>query len=257
MSLRLTDFYPVWLVDLGAAITLAVIVLGIVYRVMQLKRAGVFTILRISAQQLGLPTLIKASVGELFSRVVLSRNVIIDSRWRWTAHYSQFVGFILCAIATTLVYIYYPTAEPRQLTDTPKLVGNVGGILLVLGGIYFLLRLAKWGRRPADKLFTAMLFTAAVTGFGTQFARISGGVSATFLFYTAHLLAVAALLATAPLTRFFHAVQTPFLRLVERLYTIAVMKQGVTVAAGSRTVKEEMLLESLLRKYSGPSSKVL
>ncbi|GBC68825.1 hypothetical protein HRbin01_00510 [archaeon HR01] len=249
MSLRLTDLYPVWLVDLGAVITLLIIALGIAYRIVQLRRAGVFTLLRLSARQIGVSGLLVTSVKEIFSRVALSRDVISGSRWRWAAHYSQFAGFILCAIATTLVYIYYPTAEPREFTSVPKIVGNLGGILLILGGIYFLRKIANRGRGLADVAFTSMLFTAAVTGFATQFSRVSEEATLTFLFYTIHLLSVAVLLATAPLTKFFHAVQTPFLRLVERLSTSAMMKQGA-LAAGSRALKEDILLESVLRKYS-------
>jgi nitrate reductase gamma subunit len=258
MSLRLTDFYPVWFIDLAAAVTLAIIAAGVAYRVRELRRIGVFTLLAEAARRLGPTALASTILSELFSRVVMSRDVITDSKWRWSAHYSQFAGFILCAIATTLVYIYYPTAEPRQFTDIPKIIGNIGGILLVVGGLYFLLRLSKWSRRPVDTVFTALLFTVAVTGFGTQISRVSGDPSVTFWIYTAHLVSVAALLASAPFTRFFHVVQTPLMRLSERLYVLASVKSGaVTVLkqypGGTRSFKEEMMVENLLEKYRGYS----
>ncbi len=254
MSLRLTDFYPVWFIDLAAAVTVVLIAAGIAYRMLELRRIGVFTYMAEAARRLSPTTLATAILSELFSRVVMSRGVITDSRWRWSAHYSQFAGFILCAIATTLVYIYYPTAEPRHFTAIPKIIGNIGGILLLVGGVYFLLRLSKWSRRPVDAVFTTLLFTVTVTGFGTQFARVSGEASVTFWIYTAHLVSVAALLASAPFTRFFHAVQTPLIRLSERLHMLASVKSGALTVLkqypeGTRSFKEAMLVENLLEKY--------
>jgi nitrate reductase gamma subunit len=90
--------------------------------------------------------------------------------------------------------------------------------LLLIGCGYVLLRLIavkefRRNRSVGDLLFFLSLFIVTVTGFTTQYYRLSGDPVMALSNYITHLAANVILLGAAPFTHFFHAISTPFLRI--------------------------------------------
>jgi len=222
MSFPLADFIPVWLVELGGLLILVVIILGSIYRFRRWAKTTPTGMLSDVMRILGPFNLIKVFFSELFHRVMLQRDVILGSRVRWLAHFAIFWGFVGTGIATTMVWLYGIAATARDFSEPAKIIGNIGGFLLLFGGTYVLLRLVfvkeyRRERTLSDALFFIMLYVTTVTGFTTQFLRMADDVQMAYLSYVIHLAAVIVLLGTAPFTHFFHALLTPSLRFLEKL----------------------------------------
>jgi nitrate reductase gamma subunit len=69
--------------------------------------------------------------------------------------------------------------------------------------------------RAGDYVFLVLLALAGTTGFASEFASELNASNIIYAIYVVHLLCCAALLATAPFTKFVHAVGRPLLRLSE------------------------------------------
>lgn len=136
------------------------------------------------------------------------------SRLKRASHLALFWGFAFLGISTTLAFITDPSNTVLSLTDPVKLFGNSGGILVVVGFILmFYVRYREqvpiWRLTRSD-VFMVTLFLTVITGFVTQQAVYSANgsdlVSDTFWL---HMAFVIVLLATAPFTKFFHAISKP------------------------------------------------
>ncbi len=132
---------------------------------------------------------------------------------RRRAHHLVFYGFALCFAATAVATLYHYALDrpaPYGFTTLPKLLGTVGGLMLLAGcvGLFVLHRRRHPQhrldeQRPIDLGFIALLAVTAATGLALAVARGSAAVP---LLLCAHLGAVMALFATLPYGKFAHAV---------------------------------------------------
>ena len=132
---------------------------------------------------------------------------------RRRAHHLTFYGFMLCFAATSLATVYHYVfgwAAPYDLPSVPKLLGAVGGVMLMLGtaGLSHLNRTrhALHGdaqQKPMDLGFIALLFLVSSSGLALWLARSTPALA---LLLCLHLGAVMALFATLPYGKFAHGV---------------------------------------------------
>ncbi len=139
-----------------------------------------------------------------------------DDRWtlaRRRAHHLTFYGFMLCFASTSVATLYHYAfgwAAPYDLPSIPKLLGAVGGVVLLLGTVQLLrLNLARnpaqgdVAQRPMDLGFMALLALTSFTGLALWFARGQAGQAA---WLAVHLGVVMALFVTLPYGKFAHGV---------------------------------------------------
>ncbi|MDY0105957.1 MAG: tricarballylate utilization 4Fe-4S protein TcuB [Giesbergeria sp.] len=132
---------------------------------------------------------------------------------RRRAHHLTFYGFLLCFAATSVGTVYHYVfgwAAPYDLPSLPKLLGAVGGVMLVLGtaGLWHLNRTrhalhGDAAQKTMDLGFIALLFLVSASGLALWLAR---GTPALALLLCLHLGAVMALFATLPYGKFAHGV---------------------------------------------------
>jgi len=128
-------------------------------------------------------------------------------------HHLTFYGFLLCFAATSLATVYHYVfgwAAPYDLPSVPKLLGAVGGVMLMLGtaGLWHLNRTrhALHGdaqQKPMDLGFIALLFLVSSSGLALWLARSTPALA---LLLCLHLGAVMALFATLPYGKFAHGI---------------------------------------------------
>ncbi len=141
------------------------------------------------------------------------------SRPRWSGHLLVFYGFMglffVTGIATILTVLEHlpshPDLYPLGWLHPVKIMGNAAGLAMLAGCAYVI-----WYRVSdpenlgkttyADWFFVIVLLTVAVTGFGTEFIRLTPlPPSLGTPLYLAHLLAVFWLLIFFPFSKFAHA----------------------------------------------------
>lgn len=150
---------------------------------------------------------------------------------KWLAHSLVFWGFLLLSASTTLNYITNPRGGPLALTSPIRILGNLGGLILLGGLVIVIIRISTdQDKREvtfgADYLFIGLLLLATTTGFLTEFAGELDAVPWIFGIYVIHLISSALLLILAPFTRFIHALGRPVIRLAER-YLEALGQEGI------------------------------
>ncbi len=137
-----------------------------------------------------------------------------DDAWtkkRRAFHHATFYGFMLCFAATSVATLYhylFGWVAPYDLPSLPKILGAVGGVLLLIGtaGLYWLnlRRHPQHGdaaQKPMDRGFIALLFFTSLTGLGLWGARGTAFMPATLAL---HLGFVMALFLTLPYGKFAH-----------------------------------------------------
>jgi len=137
-----------------------------------------------------------------------------DDAWtkkRRAFHHATFYGFMLCFAATSVATLYhylFGWVAPYDLPSLPKVLGAVGGVLLLHGtaGLYRLnlRRHPQHGdaaQKPMDRGFIALLFFTSLTGLGLWGARGTALMPATLAL---HLGFVMALFLTLPYGKFAH-----------------------------------------------------
>ncbi len=137
-----------------------------------------------------------------------------DDAWtkkRRAFHHATFYGFMLCFAATSVATLYhylFGWVAPYDLPSLPKILGAVGGVLLLIGtaGLYWLnlRRHPQQGdaaQKPMDRGFIALLFFTSLTGLGLWGARGTAFMPATLAL---HLGFVMALFLTLPYGKFAH-----------------------------------------------------
>lgn len=149
---------------------------------------------------------------------------------RWSLHFLVFYGFLGLMLTTTLDAILNRSATPLPLDSPIKIIGNVSGLLLLLGATPMLFRRnGSQDLHPlsfSDRVFLPVLYLATMTGFVTEGFDYGGIVVAASAFYLAHIAIVTALLVSAPWSRFVHSLQSPYLALHERLRQNLVAKRA-------------------------------
>jgi quinone-modifying oxidoreductase subunit QmoC len=142
------------------------------------------------------------------------------------SHLAIFYGFLGLVAATTGAALYteiFPILgidwQGNELSlpiwDPVKIIGNVGGIALLVG---LAQTLSIWRRRPAadratysDWFFPGLLALTAVTGFLTEMLRFAG-VRMAYPAYAVHLVFVFALFVYFPFSKFAHVMYHPAAR---------------------------------------------
>lgn len=205
------------LIDLGSVVVLLAVVAGALYK---LKGGSAHHFDRWDVlkppTKADVPkgTSLKSFSTVLFRDVFTTKVLDSCSRLKRGAHLAIFWGFVFLGISTTLAFITNPDNRVLPLTNPVKVFGNAGGLLIVVGFVFmFHVRYREhapvWRLTRSD-FFVLTLFLAVVTGFVTQQAVYSAGGSlwVSDAFWV-HMAFVVVLLATAPFTKFFHAVSKP------------------------------------------------
>lgn len=150
----------------------------------------------------------------LLAQVFVSSALGTCDRAKQAAHLLVFWGFVFTGVSTVLAWLTNPQDLVLDLANPVKLFGNAGGILVLVGIVLmFYVRYNEkkgaWHITRGDYFVLALLFTV-VTGFVTQQAVYSyptaDMVAATFW---VHMGLVLLLVATAPFTKFGHALFKP------------------------------------------------
>jgi hypothetical protein len=228
LDLAERDFLPVGLIELAAGVAVLIVVVGVLYKYSIWKRSIPKRLFSDARKQLGAGQLLSLFFSELGNRVVLQKDVITDSRVRRITHMMVFWGFWGLAFATTWTYIFYRDGTPRPLGDIGKLVGNVGGALVITGCTIILLRYALFDKYKKgagfEIAFFSMIYGATITGFASELARLTAGAELLYTIYAIHLVFIIGLLVAAPFTHFFHALLVPFERYVSRVHSAVLAK---------------------------------
>jgi nitrate reductase gamma subunit len=212
------------LIDLGGIVVLALIAVGLVYRVRggSLHHFYRWQLIGPVEKATATSAVVRSFFVVFFREVLTTRVLKTCSKAKRLSHLGLFWGFVFLGVSTILAFVTNPTNLVLPLWNPVKVFGNVGGALVLVGfaGMFYV----RYGehapiwRLTRSDLFLMILFLAVVTGFITQQAVYSAGetvwVSATFWI---HMVFVVGLLATAPFTKFFHAVSKPIALLHEEL----------------------------------------
>ena len=208
-------------IDIGGLIILLLVILGIIYK---LKGGALHHFFhwqptsRTDSSSKVAPSFFTILFREVFAFRVLGTC----SKTKRFSHLAIFWGFVFLGISTTLAFLTNPTNIVLPLYHPVKVFGNVGGALVVAGFVgMFYVRYREersiWHLTRSD-LFLVTLFLTVITGFVTQQTIYSSMgpnlVSSTFWI---HMIFVVMLLATAPFTKFFHAISKPFSLLYEEI----------------------------------------
>jgi quinone-modifying oxidoreductase subunit QmoC len=142
------------------------------------------------------------------------------NKTRLYAHAAIFYGFIMLVMATTGAFVYTVILPflgvewsggdlSLPLWDPVKIIGNVGGILLLSGATYAIYmrltdREAAGSTVYFDWFFIAVLYITALTGFIVQGFRFSGWREIAYSSYLVHLLFVYTLFVYFPFSKFAH-----------------------------------------------------
>lgn len=139
-----------------------------------------------------------------------------DDAWtkqRRAFHHATFYGFMLCFAATSVATLYhylFSWVAPYDLPSLPKVLGAVGGVLLLIGTVGLwrlnLRRHPQHGdaaQKPMDRGFIALLFFTSLTGLALWWARGTAAMPATLAL---HLGFVMAFFLTLPYGKFAHGI---------------------------------------------------
>jgi quinone-modifying oxidoreductase subunit QmoC len=140
------------------------------------------------------------------------------------SHLAMFYGFLGLVAATTGAALYteifpilgiewHHNELSLPIWDPVKIVGNVGGIALLIG-LAQTLTMRRRSPRTAGKssysdwFFSGLLVLTAVSGFLTEILRFAG-VRMAYPAYAVHLVFVFALFVYFPFSKFSHAMYRP------------------------------------------------
>lgn len=139
-----------------------------------------------------------------------------DDAWtkkRRLFHHATFYGFMLCFAATSVATLYhylFGWVAPYDLPSLPKVLGTVGGVLLLIGTAgLFRLNLRRHpqhgdaAQKPMDRGFIGLLFFTSLTGLALWWARGTTVMPATLAL---HLGFVMAFFLTLPYGKFAHGI---------------------------------------------------
>ena len=242
LAILFHDFIPNIYVDWAGGIAAIIVLLGLIYKFIQWRKVTPPSFFKEMRNHLGWGVIISTFIKELINRVALERDIIVKNRLRLFAHFTMFWGFLGLMVTTTIAFIINPTGEFEPITDPNRILGNVSGVLLLIGStiaVGRLILLPKFRKEQTfgGVFFLILLWVTAITGFTTEYYSIvvhDIGVAATDplvvmlnMNYAIHLTALTLVLVTAPFTGFLHAITTPSLRLMERLNESLVQKTKV------------------------------
>lgn len=216
--INFNEFLPKNYIDIGGAAIATIVAIGVAYGVLRWRAALVG---KSSSGILSTATRARVLANSLAIDVLYQKPIADCSRTRWFAHLAMFWGFLGLAVTTTMDEILNPSAGPLPLTSPVRILGNISGVFFLAGvSISFTRRLVVSDVREnstvGDVVFLTLLFLTGLTGFITEIFSQINFVSADSFSYWSHLILVAALLASAPFTKFVHAIGRPILLLFKR-----------------------------------------
>lgn len=143
---------------------------------------------------------------------------------RW-GHLALLWGFVAAALASGLIIVaMYGMGDelPLPQVHPAKIIGNIGAVLLVVGGVMLLRgRLEdadKIGRTQAfDAFFLLVVLLVAFTGVLTELGRFFMEPALACTIYVVHLGAVVTLFLTAPYSKFAHLLYRTLALVHERM----------------------------------------
>jgi len=236
--------------DTTAYVLLAVIAALLAIRIYDFRANAVFIYNYIvmvyrSAAVLGAGKTLRILISVALGDLAAQKSSFETYRKQFT-HLCIFWGFAGLAATTTLDNFVNHGGLPLPLISPVRILGNVSGVLIMVGltialGRRVIYRDLRERTSGYDLLFFSLLYTAAITGFATEFASMANVYAVTYDVYWAHIILVALLLVTAPLTKFVHSIKLPLLILFYRLRE-ALVEKGALVPFQPIGDLEEKLL---------------
>ncbi len=139
-------------------------------------------------------------------------NECTENQERSTAHMMVLFGFIALFIVTNAFFaaewIFHIEGPYRQINPV-KWLGNLGGILLIIGGFLLLkARMAKKDQASSywDWYLIGLVLALGITGMLTQMLRLGGMYDLSAFVYFVHLITIWALFAYTPFSKLAHIV---------------------------------------------------
>jgi nitrate reductase gamma subunit len=208
-------------VDTGGIIILIFVIFGIAYGVVRWRKALAETLPHVASYSLSATSKAKVLTNNLIIDVFYQKSIADCSRTRWIAHLVMFWGFLGLAVTTTLDEIVNSAAAPLVLTSPVRILGNISGVLFVAGvsislGRRLFVPSVRENSTTGDFVFLSLLFLTGVSGFTTEIFSDLNVVFPDGFSYWFHIALVMALLASAPFSKFVHAIGRPILLLVRR-----------------------------------------
>jgi hypothetical protein len=230
MVLSFPDYVPVEMVhNIGLAIGV-IALLVVLFEVVRWR--GVLAPIK-NASRLGAAKWCAIFVDTIATDVIYQQISTECPDRKWVSHSLVFWGFLLLSASTALNYITNASGGPLSLTNPVRILGNLGGIMLIAGLAIVVYRISADGDKREvtfgpDYLFIGLLLFAGLSGFLSEYTSEIDAVAWIYGVYVTHLLCSAALLLLAPFTRFIHAFGRPIIRLSER-YLEALNQQGIAM----------------------------
>lgn len=167
----------------------------------------------------------------LANEIVYQQISVQCGRTKWISHGLVFWGVLALVASTTINYITNPSGGSVSLTNIVRVLGNIGGVMILVGLaiVVYRARMDENKRTytfAADYFFITLLLLATLTGFLTEFSAELNAAEWIYGVYVIHLLSSAVLLLLAPFTRFIHAFGRPVIKLSER-YLEALGREGL------------------------------
>jgi quinone-modifying oxidoreductase subunit QmoC len=139
-------------------------------------------------------------------------NECTENQERSTAHMMVLFGFIALFIVTNAFFaaewIFHIEGPYRQINPV-KWLGNLGGILLIIGGFLLLrARMAKKDQASSywDWYLIGLVLSLGIFGMLTQMLRLGGMYDLSAFIYFLHLITIWALFAYTPFSKLAHIV---------------------------------------------------
>ncbi len=280
-------FVSVSLIDSTAVVIVVLILLLLAFKNLNRKNLSTSRLLGLGRKELGIGKMLRVFWSELIDRVLLQRDIISDKVRRF-AHLCMFWGFVGLTATTTADYIFNEQGNYIPLVSGSlswiRLLGNASGIVMMLGASITIARLIgvrKFRERVtfSDAWFSILLFLAGATGFLTEYfgeiahsqspnappaAAYSISTKASILIvipYSAHLILIALLFTSAPVSAFMHVLRVPSLRYLDRVGNILAKRKETsseetlekqTLPNMHRSVKEDIMISEIKAHYEKP-----
>lgn len=247
LDVSFPNFLSVHVIDIGALIVLTCVVVGVLFKLVRWHNSSIPTsLLKGIGQLIAFRSVVRILIASAKEDALFVKPLFVKSKLRWLTHATIMWGFVGLALTTTLAYIFNPSSEPMPFTWPVRILGNVSGIMVIIGCVIFTYRLVTnpAERNPltfrADIIFFSALFFTVITGFVTEFTGYSQYQLTAYFVYAIHLSLVTLLLGSAPFTRFLHALMTPYFAMLDRLRlkAVSLSKEGMDSKFKERRIAE-------------------
>lgn len=238
------------MLDLLAYIVIPVVLLLLLYRLYKFRMGAVFIFNYIvmvyrSSLKLGLSKTLGIVVSVALKDFAGQMSSFETVRRHFT-HLCIFWGFAGLMVTTTIDNFVNHPGLPLPLLSPVRILGNLSGVVLMVGltislGRRLVYKEVRERTSGYDLLFFSVLYATAITGFATEFTSMAGIYTPTFVSYWTHIILVALLFLTAPLTKFVHSIKLPLLILFYRLREALVTKGEIVPFQPIGVLEQELL----------------